>query len=175
MSTASDGMLQRVIIICCCLHWWIIKFVFGTHEKVEVVRKVSHVILKQLKIPNGVTVGHKCWVVVMTKLQDCLMWKQLFETFIVVYKQSCKCTTSLYIMKILSKRQVIRWGKHNKVESIILYTQVWFGTLKFVCVWLRVGGGSSSCISTLYTLTSVCIFSILFSICFLRGSQGEFG
>ena len=67
----------------------------------------------ELKMPNGVTVGHKCWVVVMTKLQDCLMWKQVFETFIVVYKQSCKCTTSLYIMKILSKRQVIRWGKHN--------------------------------------------------------------
>ena len=40
-----SGMLQRVIIICCCLHLWIIKFVFGTHEKVELVRKVSHVIL----------------------------------------------------------------------------------------------------------------------------------
>ena len=35
-----SGMLQRVIIICCCLHLWIIKFVFGTHEKVELVRKV---------------------------------------------------------------------------------------------------------------------------------------
>ena len=57
-----------------------------------------------------------------------------------VYKQSCECTTLLYIMEILSKRQVIRWGKHNLVESIILYTQMWFGTLKFVCVWLRVDG-----------------------------------
>ena len=27
---------------------------------------------------------------------------------------------------------------------------------------------------TLYTLTSVCIFSILFSVCFQRGWQGEF-
>ena len=35
-------------------------------------------------------------------------------------------------------------------------------------------GTEHTCVQTLYTLTSVCIFSILFSIHFLRCWQGEF-
>ena len=48
--------------------------------------------------------------------QNCkTVWREnrYLKHLLWVYKQSCKCTTLLYIMKILSKRQVMRWGKHN--------------------------------------------------------------
>ena len=45
-------------------------------------------------------------------------------------------------MKTLSKKLVIRWGKHNLVESAILY--IYSGVVQHievcVCVWLRAGG-----------------------------------
>ena len=74
--------------------------------------------------------------------------------------------------------KVCVWDTHDKVE---LVRKVWHVILKHRCglahwrLCVCVCGGSSSCILTLYTLTSVCIFSILFSVCFLRCSQGEFG